>query len=173
MTTSLAQRFLHRRLKSEIPMKTTLLTPEIAETILEEKAKKTAKSEMYYNRTAKDLSVLKPGDTVTIKPEGVTKGQKWRKGLVVQKLPYRSYNVKVDGKTLRRNSVNLKPIGKPTNPEKTPSAQKPNAYVKVSAPDTKNSSSNPVPKPAKKMELVVAKRTRSGRLVKVPARYSS
>ena len=66
------------------------------------------------------------------------------------------------------------------------SAQKPNAYVKVSAPDTKKSSSVPVPsatkiqpdsirpaKSAKKMELVVAKRTRSGRLVKVPERYSS
>ena len=66
MTTSPAQRFLHRRLKSEIPMKATLLTPEIAETVLAEKAKKTAKSQMYYNRTAKDLSVLKPGDTVTI-----------------------------------------------------------------------------------------------------------
>lgn len=130
-------------------MKATLLTPEIAETILEEKAKKTAKSEMYYNRTAKDLSVLKPGDTVTIKPEGVTKGQKWRKGLVVQKLPNRSYNVEVDGKTLQRNRVHLKPIGKLTNPEKTQSSQKPNAYVKVSAPDTKNSSANSVPKPAK------------------------
>ena len=105
MTTSPAQRFLHRRLKSEIPMKATLLTPEIAETILEEKAKKTAKSEMYYNRTTKELSVLKPGDTVTIKREGVTKGQKWRKGLVVQKLPYRSYDVEVDGKTPRRNRV--------------------------------------------------------------------
>ena len=58
MTTSLAQRFLHLRLKTEIPMKATLLTPEIAETILEEKAKKTAKSEMRYNRTAKDLSVF-------------------------------------------------------------------------------------------------------------------
>ena len=80
MTTSPAQRFLHRRLKSEIPMKATLLTPEIAETVLEEKAKTTAKSQMYYNRTAKDLSVLKSGDTVTIKPEGLTKGQKWRKG---------------------------------------------------------------------------------------------
>ena len=52
MTTSPAQRFLHRRLKA------TLLTLEIADTILEEKAKKTAKSQMYYNRTAKDLSVF-------------------------------------------------------------------------------------------------------------------
>ena len=56
MTTSPAQRFLHRRLKSEIPMKATLLTPEIAETVLEGKAKKTTKSQMYYNRTAKDLN---------------------------------------------------------------------------------------------------------------------
>ena len=110
MMTLPVQRFIHRRLKSEIPMKATLLTPEIAETILEEKAKKTAKSKMYYNRTAKDLSILKSGDTVTIKPEGVTKGQKWRKGLVVQKLPYRSYDVEVDGKTLGRNRVHLRPI---------------------------------------------------------------
>ena len=73
MTTSPAQRFLHRRLKSEIPMKATLLTPEIAETVLKEKTKKTTKSQLYYNRTAKDLSVLKPGDPVTIKPEGLTK----------------------------------------------------------------------------------------------------
>ena len=85
MTTSPAQRFLHRRLKSEIPMKATLLTPEIAETVLEEKAKKTTKFQMYYNRTAKDLSVLQPGDTVAIKPEGLTKGQQWRKGFIVQK----------------------------------------------------------------------------------------
>ena len=35
-------------------MKATLLTPEIA--VLEEKAEKTAKSKMYYNRIAKDLS---------------------------------------------------------------------------------------------------------------------
>ena len=48
MATSPAQRFLNRRLKSEIPMKATLLTPEIAETVREEKAKKTTKSQMYY-----------------------------------------------------------------------------------------------------------------------------
>ena len=76
MTTSPAQRFLHRRPKSEIPMKAILLTPEIAETVVEEKAKKTAKSQMYYNRAVKDLRVLKPVNTVTIKPEGLTEGQK-------------------------------------------------------------------------------------------------
>ena len=57
MTTLPSQIFLLRRLKSEIPMEATLLTREIAETILEERAKKKAKSEMYYIRTAKDLSL--------------------------------------------------------------------------------------------------------------------
>ena len=64
-------------------MKVTLLTPEIAETVLEEKVKKTTKSQMYCNRTAKDLSVLQPGDTVATKPEELTKGQQWRKGFIV------------------------------------------------------------------------------------------
>ena len=136
MTTSPAQRFLHRRLKCEIPLKATLLTPEIAETVLEEKVKKTAKSQMYYNRTAKDLSVLKPGDTVTIQPEG-----------------------------------------KPPILEKTQSDPNQKTDVKVRASETKKCSSNAVPrctklksastkpvKSAKKMDLVVAKRTRSGRL---------
>ena len=93
-----AQRFLHRRLKSEISIKATLLTPEIAETVLEEKAEKTTKSQMYYNRTAKDLSVLQPGGTVPIKPEGLTKGQQWRKGFIAQKYPFPSHDVEVDGK---------------------------------------------------------------------------
>ena len=48
-------------------MKATLLTPEIAETVLAEKTKKHQKSQAYYDRTAKDLSELKPGDTVGVK----------------------------------------------------------------------------------------------------------
>ena len=66
------------------------------------------------------------------------------------------------------------------------SAPKPNTNVKDRASETKHSSSNPVPsskqlksepakpvKSAKKMELVVAKLTRPGHLVKTPVRYSS
>ena len=183
MTTSPAQRFLLRRLKSEIPMKVTLLTSEISETVLNEKAKKTAKCHLYYSRSAKDLSVLKHDDTVTIKPEGLTKGQLWRKGLILWKHAFCSYDVGVDGKLLRRNRVHLKPTGNMPKVEKRQSAQNPKADVKVCASETKTSSSNSVPsstklksqptKFAKEMELVVPYRTRSGRLVKVPVRYSS
>ena len=85
---------------------------------------------MYYNRTAKDLSVLKPGDTVTIKPE-----EKWRKGIIVQNHPFR-YDVEVDGDFLRRSRVHLKPAGKPPNLEKTQSGPKPKADDKVRASET-------------------------------------
>ena len=105
---------------------------------------------MDYKRTAKDLSVLKPGDTVTIKPEGLTKGQNWRKGLIVQNHPFPLYDVEVDGKLPRRNCVHLKPSGKPPNLEKTQSAENPRADVKVPASETKKSSSNPVPSSTKR-----------------------
>ena len=56
-------------------MKGTLLTPTIAEKVLEDKAYKTKKSQFYCDRTAKDLNELKPGDEVRVEPEGLVKGQ--------------------------------------------------------------------------------------------------
>ena len=88
-------------------MKATL-TPEIAQTLLAEKTTKHQKSQAYYDRTAKDLNELNPGDTVRVKPEGLLKGQEWKKGTVSQNCGYRSYDVNVDGKLLRRNRVHLK-----------------------------------------------------------------
>ena len=105
-----------------------------------------------------------------MKPERLTKGQQQRKEFIVQKNPFCSYDVEVDGKLLRRNHVHLKTVGKLPNLEKTQSAPKPNANVKDRASETNHSSSNAVPsskqlksvpakpvKSAKKMELVVAK----------------
>ena len=108
MTTSPARRFLNRRTRSEVPMKATLLTLEIAETVLAEKTKKHQKSQAYYDRTAKDPNELRPGDTVRVRPEGLLKGQEWKKGTVSQNCGYRSYDVNVDGKLLRRNRVHVK-----------------------------------------------------------------
>ena len=53
----------------------TKLAPNIAENVLEEKANNTKKSEIYYDRNAKDLNELKPGDVIRVKPEGLVKGQ--------------------------------------------------------------------------------------------------
>ena len=178
MTTSPIQRFLNRRTKTEIPMKTTLLTPKLAEQVLKEKARKTKKSQTYYDRNAK-CNMLKPGDIVRIKPQGLVKGQEWKKGSVIQSHGYRSYDVKVDEKVLTRNRVHLKPDKQGKAPTMPSNGRK--AKEETAAPAQKSanlSSTKQTPKttetakPANKLELITAKRTRSGRLVKVPARYS-
>ena len=134
--------------------------------LLAEKTKKHQKSQAYYDRTPKDLNELKPGDIVRVKPEGLLKGQEWKKGTVSQNCGYRSYDVNVEGKLLRRNRVHLKE----------------DQQVKVTEPSMKSAEQKPTaedltPKagePAKctKMDLITVNRTRSGRLVKMP-QYSS
>ena len=109
MITSLAQRFLNLSTRTEIPIKGTLLTPEIAEKVLEEKTKENKKSEVYHNKSVRHLNELKPGDTVRVKPERFVKGQERKKGTVTQSHGYRSYDVNVEGKVLRRNRVHRKP----------------------------------------------------------------
>ena len=180
MTTSPAQRFLNRRTRTEVPIKATLLTPEIAETVLAEKTKKHQKSQAYYDRTAKDLNELRPGDTVRVRPEG----QEWKKGTVSQNCGYRSYDVNVDGKLLRRNRVHLKEDqkGKVTEPSSKSAEHEPTAEDLSAVVVEKNGKKvRPLKdtaraaEPAKctRMELITVKRTRSGRLVKLPQRYSS
>ena len=92
------------------------------------------------------------------------------KGSVIKSHGYRSYAVEVDGKVLRRNRVHLKqekqitPTITEHNTSKTNTQQ--NTKFKPSRQMTPKSM-----EPAKwatKMELITAKRTRSGRLVKLP-----
>ena len=89
-------------------MKATLLTGEIAEKVLAEKTKRNQKPQGYYDQTAKDLNEVMPGNTVVVKPKGLLKAQGWKKETVLQNCGYRSYDVNVDGKLLRRNRVHPK-----------------------------------------------------------------
>ena len=61
--------------------------------------------------------------------EGLLKGQKWKKETVSQNCGYRSYDVNVDGKLLRRNRVHLKEDQqvKVTEPSLKSGEQKPTA----------------------------------------------
>ena len=45
-----------------------------------EKTRKPKKSQVYYNKSARDLNELKPGETVRVKPETLVKGESGRKG---------------------------------------------------------------------------------------------
>ena len=59
----------------------------------------------YYNSNAKDQPPVNKGDTVRMKP--VVLGQKeWKKGVVVERLDERSYEMETaDGSSYRRNTV--------------------------------------------------------------------
>ena len=43
--------------------------------MIADKTKKKQKSQAYHDQTAKDLTELKPGDTVRVRPEGLLKEQ--------------------------------------------------------------------------------------------------
>ena len=100
-------------------------------------------------------------------------------GTVTQSHGYRSYGVNVEGKVLRRNNVHLKPDKqvKITEPSLKSEEQKPkdqsappthqSIYVKPTIQTAKTSETK-----CTNMELITVKRTRSGRLVKTPQRYS-
>ena len=124
--------------------------------------------------------MLKPGDIVRIKPQGLVKGQEWRKGSVIQSHGYRSYDVKVDDKVLRKNRVHLKSdkqVNAPTIPSDGQKAKEQTAATSQKSANLNSTKETPkttkAAKPANRLELITAKRARSGRLAKVPARYFS
>jgi len=92
---------------------------------------------------------------------------------------YLSYAVEVDGKFLRRNRVHLKQDNQNTESNLTSDTRKFKEQREVPArqnikvkPTRKITKITDPPKCSKKMELITAKRTRLGRLVKTPRRYS-
>ena len=124
------------------------------------------------------MNELKPGDAIRVKPEGQVKGQEWKKGSVIKSHGYRSYAVEVDGKVLRRNRVHLR-----QEKQITPTITEHKSKAKMQVFAQQNTKVKPsrqmtpkIMEPAKcatKMGLITAKRTRSGRLVITPKRYSN
>ncbi len=66
---------------------------------------------MYYNRHAKDMNILKPGDQVRVK---LTMFQKiWQNATVLEAVSNRIYKVELDkGGVLRRNRRHLRHTGR-------------------------------------------------------------
>ncbi|XP_028404036.1 uncharacterized protein LOC114526653 [Dendronephthya gigantea] len=96
-------------------MTTSLLQPSdpSLQTQQNKLRKKQSTQAMYYNRSAKDLSKLKIGDVVRMKPTRLGEN-KWRKAVVTSKHDDRSYYVKTKaGGTYRRNRVHLRRSNEP------------------------------------------------------------
>ena len=110
-----AQRLLGRRTSTLLPSTQSLLEPKNPvnphESVhLRSNQERQAK---YYNRTARDLAILKPGDTVRMKPFAL--GQRsWDKAQVTKRLDERSYEVQSAGTIFRRNRQHLVKTTQPT-----------------------------------------------------------
>ena len=114
-----AQRLFGRRTRTLLPTTQSLLKPRNPvnpESVnLRSNQERQAK---YYNRTARNLPILKPGDTVRMKPFAL--GQKsWDKAHVTKRLDERSYEVQSAGTTFRRNRQHLVKTTQPTQFEQS------------------------------------------------------
>ncbi|XP_003729725.2 uncharacterized protein K02A2.6-like [Strongylocentrotus purpuratus] len=105
--TSPAQRFMGRRTRTLLPTTTQLLMPDRdSGPDVEKLNSNQRRQEMYFNRNTRKLKDLPLGATVRVKPFNHRK--KWKKAVILKKIDDRSYEVRCDGQTLRRNREHLR-----------------------------------------------------------------
>lgn len=101
------QRLMNRRTKTLMPVKESLLSSVGDRANIKNMRKEKDRQAHYYNRTAKDLRELQPGDTVRMKPTQL-RDKEWKKGTIIGREGSRSYNVQTQDGTYRRNRSHLK-----------------------------------------------------------------
>ena len=98
-----------------MPRKETLLKPRGTKDHIEKMKKEKDRQAGYYNRTARDLQELQPGDIVRVKSTQA-RDKEWKKGTIVTKEGQRSYTVQTRDGTYLRNRSHLKnTIEEPTD----------------------------------------------------------
>ena len=104
LKTSPAQRLFSRRTRTLVPTTQTLLKPQVSENVEEKLIQRKIKQASGYNKTATELSTLKPGQVVRVKA-----GDRWVKSKVERQVDVRSYKVQTeDGRSYRRNRRQLR-----------------------------------------------------------------
>ena len=143
LNSSPAQRLFGQRTKTLLPTSNHLLKPKIPKEVEDKLTLKKAKQAMYYDRGAKELEELLPGDLVRIQPQPskLRKRKEWTLARVEGKVDIRSYQVRTeDGRVYRRNRHHLRHTCKTTRdirfemvlpPRPKPSSQDPPDKVPV------------------------------------------
>ena len=189
------QRLCGRRTRTLLPTATSLLKPSITPGVREKLLKKKERQTYYYNRGTRELSPLRKGDAVVMLPS--PQARKWKKAQVEDQVDVRSYAVRTeDGRVFRRNRRHLKKYDPPpaihtpeveVRPSKitatsTPPAEgavkeseeppiEPPQLVSADLSTLPSSSIVPAPAPVEDPPAGVAAATRSGRQIKLPARF--
>ena len=176
MRSSPAQRLMSRRTRMLLPARETLLKPQLAESVQEERNKIKRKQAFYYNRNAKDLPPLERGDSA-IKASKECQGT-MEEATVQEKVNVRSYSILTeDGSILRHNRRHLKATKEqPIQPQTDQMLEKSNTSATKtsshSTPQKPSSPQTPVKLPAADLapttQSTGVKQTRYGRVVKPP-----
>lgn len=111
LNSSPVQRLFGRRTKTRLPTSNQLLKPKLLEEVSQKLKLQKAKESLYYNKGAKELEELRPGDIVRLQPSTSQTGKKkdWTQARVKGKVDIRSYQVRTeDGRVFRRNRGHLR-----------------------------------------------------------------
>jgi hypothetical protein len=159
-----AQLLMGRRTRTRLPTNNRLLDTPLSTTA--STALKAAKERQafYYNRNAKDRTPLPVGQTVRVKYK--IQDPEWRKAEVAEVLPHRSYNVRFDDGTIRRRTA--KHVRFSTEPAVIVDDGA-ESNIQANCSNTTSAAAAAVTLPPRQTEGQII--TRSGRVVKRPARY--
>ena len=111
LNSSPVQRLFGRRTKTRLPTSNQLLKPKLLEEVSQKLKLQKAKESLYYNKGAKELEELRPGDIVRLQPSTSQTGKKkdWTQARVKGKVDIRSYQVRTeDGRVFSRNRGHLR-----------------------------------------------------------------
>ena len=180
-----AQRLMSRRTKTLLPTASVLLRPEVVDARHTERDMKRSQNQQatYYNKRASDRQVLEEGDTV--RPQPFRLGRKdWSRGTVVKRLDESSYVVDTPTGVLRRNRQHLRKTHEryehqraavTPGPQILPSARE--VTPAIDRPAQPASNNDPPGSPMRQPSAMTQSpersdaTTRSGRAIRLPARY--
>ena len=162
-----SQLLMSRRLRSNLPMMSSLLSPQVNSNIQKQLEKRQQKQRQYYNRGARSLLPLSPGDAVRYKT-----GSKWQPAIVVSKhTTPRSYIIRAtNGNILRRNRRHLKRTVE-APPELNYSIDDDEEMTENLQEPLASSSGLERSQPSQSSEVATERVSRYGRHIRVPERY--
>ena len=161
-----AQIMFGRRTRTRLPVHNELLNAPSAGKAKAALTKSKQRQATYYNRNAIERPTLPVGQTVRVR---FNDNSDWRKAEIVRSLQHRAYEVKLeDGTTRRRNSSHVKPSAESPVIDRAdllePSQQ-------VSVQQVQEHQQPPTTGVEQSANSDVVTKTRSGRIIKRPARY--
>ena len=172
-----AQLMFGRRTRTRLPTPITLLSTPSARDAQGALTEAKQRQAAYFNRTAKERPALSVGQTVRVRYDD----SDWRKAEVARVLPHRSYEVRFgDGTTRRRTSQHVRfssepPIVIRTDNGDDTAAAGPQTVAKDAAASADQQQRRRRVRQHGKQRATSSSATpvttRSGRLVKAPARY--